>query len=235
MALGRWPTVPRLSQNSPKTSRQNALNENPSEGSAMFSSKKREDRNGKRIVICIGGMAGSGKTTVARKLAEKYKLDYLSGGDALKALAMEEGYKSFGPGWWEGREGMRFLEEREQDHRFDKAVDRKLLQMARKGNVILDSWTMPWLLEHGFKMWLEASSEKRAKRIAGRDRISFQEALNALRRKEKQTKTIYKELYGFKLGEDFAPFDFILDTNNLNSDEVFEIVCMVMDNVVFKS
>ena len=84
-------------------------------------------------------------------------------------------------------------------------------------------------------MWLEASPEKRAERIAGRDGISFDDALNALKRKEKETKTIYEKLYGFKLGEDFAPFDFILDTNNLNSDEVFEIVCMVMDNVVFKS
>jgi cytidylate kinase len=99
----------------------------------------------------------------------------------------------------------------------------------------LDSWTMPWLLEGAFKMWLEASPEKRAERIAERDRITFEEALSALKRKEKQTKTIYKELYGFNLGEDFAPFNFILDTNNLKSKEVFRIVCMVMDNVVFKS
>ena len=84
-------------------------------------------------------------------------------------------------------------------------------------------------------MWLEASLKKRAERVAGRDRIDFEEALNALKHKEKQTKKIYKELYGFKLEEDFAPFDFILDTNNLNSEEVFRIVCMVMDNVVFKS
>jgi len=201
----------------------------------MLSPGKGKRRKGKPIVVCIGGMAGSGKSTVARKLAEKYKLRYLSGGDALKALAVEEGYKFVGPGWWESRDGMRFLEEREKDHRFDEAVDRKLLQMARKGNIMLDSWTMPWLLEGAFKMWLEASPEKRAERIAGRDRINFEEALEALKRKEKQTKRIYEELYGFKLGEDFAPFNFILDTNDLNSEEVFRIMCMVIDNVVFKS
>jgi cytidylate kinase len=180
-------------------------------------------------------MAGSGKSTVARRLAEKYKMEYLSGGDALKALAVEEGYKFLGPGWWESGEGMRFLAEREKNHRFDEAVDRKLLQMARKGDVILDSWTMPWLFESAFKVWLEASPEKRAERIAKRDRLTFEEALNVLRRKEKQTKAIYKELYGFNLGEDFAPFNFILDTNSLDGDEVFKIVCMVLDNVVFKS
>lgn len=201
----------------------------------MFSPEKKKENVGKRVVVCIGGMAGSGKSTLARKLAEKYELRYFSGGDALKALAVEEGYGSIGPGWWESREGMRFLEAREKDHRFDEAVDKKLLQMARKGNVILDSWTMPWLLEWAFKIWLEASPEKRAKRIAGRDRMGFGEALNALKRKEKQTKTIYKKLYGFNLGEDFAPFNFILDTNNLKSEEVFRIVCMVIDNVVLNS
>jgi cytidylate kinase len=201
----------------------------------MFSPERTKGKVGKPVVICIGGMAGGGKSTLARKLAEKYKLGYLSGGDALRALAVEEGYRSLGRGWWESREGMRFLEEREKDNRFDEAVDRKLLQMAHKGNVILDSWTMPWLLEGAFKIWLEASAEKRAKRIAGRDRTSFKDALNALKRKEKQTKAIYKKLYGFNLGEDFVPFNFILDTDNLKSEEVFEIVCIVMDNVVFCS
>ena len=201
----------------------------------MSSPRKRKGKVEKSVVICIGGMAGSGKSTLARKLAGKYKLEYLSGGDALKALALEKGYKSLGAGWWESREGMHFLEEREKDQRFDEAVDGKLLQMARKGNVILDSWTMPWLIEGAFKIWLEASAEKRAKRIAGRDRISFKDALNALKRKEKQTKAIYKKLYGFNLGEDFGPFDFILDTNNLESEEVFQIVSMVIDNVVFSS
>jgi len=201
----------------------------------MSSPKTTEGKVGKSMAICVGGMAGSGKSTLARKLAEKYGLEYISGGDALRALATEEGYKSDGRGWWEGREGMRFLEEREKDHRFDEAVDRKLLQMARKGNVVLDSWTMPWLLEGAFKIWLEASMGKRAKRIAGRDGIGLEEALNALKRKEKQTKAIYKKLYGFNLGKDFAPFNFILDTDNLKSEEVFQIVRMVIDNVVLGS
>jgi cytidylate kinase len=81
-------------------------------------------------------------------------------------------------------------------------------------------------------MWLEASPEKRAKRIAGRDGIRFEEALKALKSKEKRTKAIYKRLYGFNLGEDFAPFNFIVDTSNLESEEVFRIACMVMENVV---
>lgn len=203
------------------------------EGNLMFSSGKTKEKVEKSVTICIGGLAGSGKSTLSRKLAEKYKFNYISGGDALKALALEEGYRSLDAGWWESSEGMRFLEERRKDERFDEAVDKKLLQMARKGNVILDSWSMPWLLKSGFKIWLEASLERRAKRVAGRDGISLEDALNALKRKERQTKAIYKKLYGFNLGEDFAPFNFILDTDYLGGEEVFRIVCMVVDNLVF--
>jgi cytidylate kinase len=181
------------------------------------------------MIICICGMAGSGKSTLAKRLAEKYGLKYHYGGDALKALAIEEGYKSSRCGWWESREGLRFLRERGRDPKFDEAVDKKLLEMAKQENVILDSWTMPWLLKQGFKIWLEASPKKRAERLAKRDGTSVEEALNALRKKEARTKAIYKEIYGFSLGEDFAPFHLILDTDVLEADEVFQVLCMIID------
>jgi cytidylate kinase len=186
------------------------------------------------VVICICGMAGSGKTTVAKKLAEKYGLKYYSGGDALKALAIEKGYKTVEKGWWESPEGLSFLENREKDLELDRAVDQKLLAVAEQGNVILDSWTMPWLLKRGFKIWLEASPRKRAERVAKRDGISIEKALEALREKESKTKAIYKKLYGFSLGEDFTPFHLILDTDNLEAEEVFQALTIVLDKMVFK-
>ncbi len=187
------------------------------------------------IVICVCGMAGSGKSTLAKILARKYELKYYSGGDVLKALAIEEGYKPLERGWWESGEGLRFLEKRKKDPRFDETVDKNFLETAWQGDVILDSWTMPWLLKKGFKIWLEASQTKRAQRIARRDGISVKKALAALKSKEEKTKTIYKKLYGFSLGEDFEPFQFILDTNCLNKEEVFHILCLVIDKVVLKS
>jgi cytidylate kinase len=199
----------------------------------MAKNEKARDKKIKKLVICICGMAGTGKSTQARKLAEKYGLKYYSGGDALKALAAEEGYKPFERGWWESKEGMRFLEKRNRNPKFDEAVDKKLLELAQKESVILDSWTMPWLLKKGFKIWLEASPEKRAERIAKRDGINVKEALAALKIKEEQTRTIYKKLYSFSLGEDLAPFQLILDTDNLKAKEVFQVLCRVIDNVAF--
>jgi cytidylate kinase len=168
-----------------------------------------------KTVICISGMAGTGKSTLAKKLAEKYSLNYYSGGDALKALAKEEGYDISIHGWWESPVGLKFLQERLNDPKFDRAVDDKLLEFAKQGNVLLDSWTMPWLLKvGGFKIWLEASFEKRAARVAERDSMTYDEAVKVLAEKEGRTKAIYQALYGFTLGEDLSPFDFVLDTDN---------------------
>ncbi len=185
----------------------------------------------KKTVICISGMAGTGKSTLSKKLAEKYGLRYFSGGDVLKDLAKDEGYDVSVQGWWESPEGLKFLNERVNDPKFDKAVDDKLLEYAQQGNVLLDSWTMPWLLNEGFKIWLEASFEKRAARVAVRDGMTTAEAFEVLQEKEARTKAIYKQLYGFMLGEDFKPFDFVLDTDNLSADEVFVVLCKVIDNV----
>ena len=186
----------------------------------------------KKTVICISGLAGTGKSTLSKKLAEKYHLRYYSGGDVLKELAKLEGYDVSVQGWWESPQGLKFLNERVNDPKFDKAVDDKLLEYAQQGNVLLDSWTMPWLMQGGFKIWLEASFEKRAARVAIRDGMTTAQALEVLKEKEARTKAIYKALYGFVLGEDFKPFDFVLDTDNLSADEVFVVLCRVIDTVV---
>ena len=187
----------------------------------------------KRTVLCISGLAGTGKSTLSKKIAEKYGLRYFSGGDVLKDLAKQEGYDVSVQGWWESPAGLNFLSKRVNDPKFDKEVDDKLLEYAQQGNVLLDSWTMPWLLKEAFKIWLEASFEKRAARVAIRDGMTVDQAFDVLKEKEARTKAIYKVLYGFSLGEDLKPFDFILDTDNLSANEVFEVLCKVIDNVAF--
>ena len=188
----------------------------------------------KKIIICISGLPGCGKSTVAKKLAQKYRLKYVSGGDALKELAVEAGFKPSGEDWWETEEGRRFLNKRLEDPDFDKRVDEKLIEAAKQGEVILDSWTMPWLFDEGFKIWLDASLEVRASRAAKRDKISLEKAKELIMEREEKTREIYRKLYGFKLGEDFSPFHIILDTDKLDADEVFQTLCMIIDRMVLE-
>jgi len=186
----------------------------------------------KKLVICICGMAGSGKSTLAKRIAQHYGLKYSSGGDALKAVALEMGYSVSEKGWWETEEGLRFLEERSRNPEIDRRVDQKQLEWAEEGGIVFDSWAIPWLLKGGFKVWLEASETVRARRVAKRDNLTIKEALKFLREKEAMTKKIYKRLYGFSLGEDLSPFHLIIDVNFLSKDEVFEALRLVIDRFV---
>ena len=193
---------------------------------------KKAEKN--KLVICVSGMAGSGKSTVAKRLAEHYSLKYYSGGDALKAVAVEMGFRTTGEGWWETAEGAKFLEERLGNLDIDRKVDEKLLGWARRGGVVLDSWAMPWLLKGGFKIWLETSEKVRAQRLAERDGLGSEDALKALREKEAKTKVIYKKLYGFNLGEDLEPFQLIIEVDLLDKDEVFEALRLAINNLAEK-
>jgi len=188
----------------------------------------------KRIVICLAGLTACGKSTAARRLAERFNLKYASGGTALKEFALKMGYKAKEKGWWETAEGVRFLEQRSRDSKFDKQIDDELLKLAGRGNIVMDSWTMPWLSKKGFKIWLEVSPEERARRLMGRDGISMEDARRIIKRKDGKTKEIYEGTYGFKLGEDYSPFDLILDGECLSAEEVFDVLCFVVERLVLK-
>ena len=183
-------------------------------------------------MICISGLSGTGKSTIGRELAERYGLKYVSGGEALREKARELGYEPSGPGWWEGPEGMKFMEERLKNPRFDREVDEWLLSLAREGHVVIDSWTIAWLLkgDTGLKICLYGSKEVRAKRVAQRDGVPVEEALRALEEKEEKTREIYEHIYGFDLW-DLSPFDLIVDTDNLSPDEVVETIAAVVESM----
>lgn len=183
-----------------------------------------ENRRGRRLVICISGLAATGKSTVAKKLAKALNIQYVSGGQALKQLAIERGYKPGGEDWWEKSEGLKFLEERSSNPEFDKLVDAKLLELASKGDVVIDSWVLPWLLKDGYKIWLKASEEERATRLSKRSGLPVDVAKEVLRKRDSESKEIYNRLYGISLESDLSPFDVVLDTTGLSEDEVYKVL-----------
>ena len=107
--------------------------------------------------IVISGPPAVGKTTVAKGLAKEFNLQYLSGGDVLKEMAKEQGFDSDGDDWWDTKEGLKFLNQREQNSEFDKNLDKKLTDLFKQGGMVITSYTLPWLIEDGIKIWLEGS------------------------------------------------------------------------------
>ena len=173
--------------------------------------------------IIISGPPAIGKTTIAKGLAKEFDIEYLSGGDILKELAEEQGFQTKGDDWWDTQEGINFLDQRKKNSEFDKNVDNKLKELFSKGGIVVTSYTLPWLVDGGIKIWLDGSKENSALRMTARDNSSKNEALEIVQKRYNENKIIYKELYGFEFGEDLSVFDKIIKTDGLNVEQVLEI------------
>ncbi len=174
--------------------------------------------------IIISGMPAVGKTTVSRKVAESLSVPLVGGGDVLKEMAVEEGYTPGGEDWWDTGDGMKFLQERKKSPDFDKQVDARLLHKAKKGDVVITSYPLPWLSKVGTKVWLSGSVESRARRMAKRDRLSFTECRKILSVRDLENAKLYKKIYDIEFGKDLVPFDLVIDTESLDESKVAKVV-----------
>ena len=173
--------------------------------------------------MIISGPPAIGKTTVAQGLAEEFNLKHLSGGDILKEMAKAEGFSSTGDDWWDTQDGMNFLEKRKINTDFDKKVDEKLQELFHQGNVVITSYTLPWLVNDGIKLWLSGSFVNSARRMQTRDNVTESDALEVVKKRFDENKEIYKSLYNFEFGQDLSVFDKIINTDDLNAEQVLKI------------
>jgi CMP/dCMP kinase len=174
--------------------------------------------------IIISGMPAVGKTTVSRMVADALGTSMVGGGDVLKEMAVEEGYSPGGDDWWDKGDGMKFLEERKKSSGFDKEVDSRLIQKAKKGDVVITSYPVPWLTRDGVKIWLSGSVQSRATRMSKRDGLSVSRCKEILSVRDTENYKLYKKIYGIEFGKDLAPFDLVVETDSVDEARVAQIV-----------
>jgi len=181
--------------------------------------------------IIISGLPAVGKTTVARAIASKFNLKQYSGGDVLKEMAVAKGYAMSGNDWWDTEQGIKFLSERKSNQDFDKQVDEQLLKVAAKGEVVITSYTLPWLAKDAIKFWLKGSRESRARRMSNRDNIAYEQALQIISMRDEENKKLYMKLYNIRFGDDLSMFDYVLNTDQLSVDGVVDIANTIVKHL----
>jgi len=175
---------------------------------------------GARPVIVISGQPGSGKSTYARRLANDLGLRYYTTGQAFRELAKRLGVSR-----------MELNEMAEKDPRIDLEIDRAAIEEARKGCVVIDSHLAGWILSDlaDVLIYVKASLPERARRIAMRDSISFQEALLEASRRELSHWSRFRSYYGVDI-RDLSGFHLVIDTTNLSVEKAYNIILTFVKN-----
>jgi cytidylate kinase len=88
---------------------------------------------------------------------------------------------------------------------------------------VITSYTLPWLVDDGIKIWLAGTLENSARRMKTRDNMDEKEAFAIVKKRYEENKKLYKKLYNFDFGENLSIFDKIIDTDELDATKVLEI------------
>ena len=81
-----------------------------------------------------------------------------------------------------------------------------------------------------FRIWISVSDEERAKRIQKREGGKYEDCLIRSRKRQMDDKERYQTLYGIDL-DDLSPYNLIIDADEMDADEVFELVFSSINGV----
>ncbi len=164
-------------------------------------------------VITLGGLHGTGKSSVADLIAKEFNLRRTSAGMIFRGMAKERGLTL-----------EEFSKIAEEDPSIDRLLDDTLKAEAERGNVVIDGQLAAWMAgDHAdFKILLTAPLETRVRRIASRDGRSYEEAFRETKIREEIERERYKEYYGIDI-TDLSIYDLIINTDKFDLDGVYSI------------
>jgi len=123
------------------------------------------------------------------------------------------------------------LRERARDFRYDLEVDKRLQQLVIKGGYVITSYAIPWLNPNGIKVWLKASQLVRAKRMARRDGIAVDKALEIVKVRDSENAELYKRIYGYEFEKDLSVFDLMINTEQIDAEVVANLIIQYVSSL----
>jgi cytidylate kinase len=181
-----------------------------------------------KLTIIVGGPGGSGSSTISSMLAEHFNVTRVYAGSIYREYAQKEGYKSF----------EKFLSDvSSRGNDVDKEVDEKLRDIAKSGNVVIESKVFGAIASKEnipctVKIWLDADVYSRARRHIQRDkgRIGLLDGFrmwNEVKKLQKRyeiDKEKYARLYGIEYDKPAKYNDIVLETSEMDEKQTFELI-----------
>lgn len=168
--------------------------------------------------ITISGIVGSGKSTIAHRVADELGLEYLSIGAIQRKMAEEKGV-SFDE----------FSNYAKIDKSIDLELDRRQREMnGRDSDFVMDSRLGFYFIPDSYKIYLKVDFDEAARRILGANRKdqkydTFGEALRGSLERVDSENVRYKNAYNIDMTDE-SQFDKVIDTTHKTIKEVVEEV-----------
>ena len=166
-------------------------------------------------VIILTGRMGSGKSTLVSGLAKVLGYSEADGGAIRRAMASEMGMSI-----------EEFSEYGKKHPKYDKETDRRLMALARKGKVVMQSRVLPYLKEMQdlpdvTMLYLFCDKEERARRISLREGISEAQALRNIAMRDRNDDIRYKKFYGIDIS-DRSVYDVEVNSSRLTPKQTLQ-------------
>ena len=176
--------------------------------------------------ITLAGSPGSGKSTLRMLLAEHYGLSTKGTGDFMRKLSAKYGYSDI----------TQFLVEYVSVHpEVDHQVDEEQRIFGKENDdFVLDAHLGFHFVPDSIRICLICDLEEAARRIlddSGRTTETATNIKDSIDSSQKRRDAMHKNfmsLYQVDI-DDHSNFDLVLDTSNLTSAEVFELVSAFID------
>ncbi len=166
------------------------------------------------MIITISGLAGTGTSTLAKKMAQYLKYPFNSSGNIFRELAQSMNLS------------LNELDQlARQDSQYDIALDRKVREYADQNpDCVIDSRLAWHFVPESFKIKLEADDQVRIRRIADREKIPFAQAERETKAREEAIGDRYARYYGIHNFGDAKNFDLVIDTSRTSADQCLKTV-----------
>ena len=161
----------------------------------------------KGVTITVSGLTSSGKTTGAKAIAQAFRLKYYCMGEIFRKIAKRKKIS---------------LEElsRTRKERIDLEVDKKSLELAMKGNVVLDGRLSGWVAGRWaeVRIFYDTPLKVRARRFAKREGLSLKESLRRVKERDEADRDQYLKVYGIDIN-DLSIYHIIIDNTKFSLED----------------
>ncbi len=164
-------------------------------------------------IIVVSGPPGSGKSTIAYRLSGELGLRYLSTGSIFREIARSMGVSL-----------VELSRMAERDPSIDLLIDKRTIEEASRGRVVIDSHLAAWLIHDraDYLIYTKAPLPVRARRVAERDGIPVWRAYEEVLAREYSQWRRYKKYYGIDV-LDLSIFHLVIDTGVYGREEAYRL------------